>query len=285
MCSLEKFNPFYVIYCSCNGSCEDSFFSFLINPDANQVWGGTRTKRLNILTCKWPAKQMARVSSSTQTNTPNVVPNLCRLNGDKTSVEISVQLLQLLMTLFYRWFCFSKEKTDCLHFPVWNNESETDVWITENLWFYSLLCDKHLDHKDAEEDEGGTAHIVFEHGQVQGSVLEREKAERGSLSSSVGCTRLNDLPVSKPTCFSRSFLGKNKDKLPLSSDLDHCLYKRKDRRRVRKDKCEDKGNRKQRQGIDDHFKICIVVDFMDKSSLDQTGNKLCCTLGSWLKEL
>ncbi len=39
--------------------------------------------RLNTLTCKWPAKQMARVSSSTQTNTPKDIPNICRLRGDK----------------------------------------------------------------------------------------------------------------------------------------------------------------------------------------------------------
>lgn len=42
-------------------------------------------------------------------------------------------------------------------------------------WLDSLLCDKHLDQKDAEEDESGTADIVFEHWQVQGSVLEREE--------------------------------------------------------------------------------------------------------------
>lgn len=51
--------------------------------------------------------------------------------------------------------------------------------------FHLLLCDKQLNHKDAEEDEGCTAHIVFEHGQIQRSVLERQKTERGSTSSQV----------------------------------------------------------------------------------------------------
>lgn len=31
------------------------------------------------------------------------------------------------------------------------------------IWSYLLICDKHLNQKDAEEDECGTANIVFEH--------------------------------------------------------------------------------------------------------------------------
>lgn len=45
------------------------------------------------------------------------------------------------------------------------------------IWSYSLLCDKHLDHKDGEEDEGGTANIMFEHRQIQGTVLRGGKTE------------------------------------------------------------------------------------------------------------
>lgn len=45
----------------------------------------------------------------------------------------------------------------------------------DRIWSYSLVCDKHLNQEDADEDDGSTADIMFEHGQIQGSVLERGK--------------------------------------------------------------------------------------------------------------
>lgn len=77
----------------------------------------------------------------------------------------------------------------CLNYILYDNDlsreitvSVMDFWISgwwglvapwENK--VVLVCDEHLNHKDAEEDEGGTANVVLEHGQVQGSVLQRRK--------------------------------------------------------------------------------------------------------------
>lgn len=52
--------------------------------------------------------------------------------------------------------------------------------MQEELQSNSLLGDQHLDQKDAEEDEGGTAHVVFEHWQVQGAVLEAQEHKHTS---------------------------------------------------------------------------------------------------------
>lgn len=99
-------------------------------------------------------------------------------------------------------------------------------------WLYLLFCDKHLDQKDAEEDESGTANIVFEHWQVQGSVLEREEHKHMKLmlwySKSIGIwDQLSLLSYWYAcvylTCFSKSFFGNHRANLTLSSDLDHCL--------------------------------------------------------------
>lgn len=75
----------------------------------------------------------------------------------------------------------TKKKRHCSSFPVaeHNNNVQQLWWISDGskFWSYSLLCDKHLNHKDAEEDEGGTANIVFEHWQIQGSVLRGQETE------------------------------------------------------------------------------------------------------------
>lgn len=49
----------------------------------------------------------------------------------------------------------------------------TDIQISEKLKTYSLPCNKHLNDEDTEEDEGGTAGVVFEHRQIQGSILRK----------------------------------------------------------------------------------------------------------------
>lgn len=59
-------------------------------------------------------------------------------------------------------------------------DSATWLQIDDNnyqrrSWSYLLFCDEHLNRKYAEEDEGGATHVVFEHRQIQGSVLERGK--------------------------------------------------------------------------------------------------------------
>lgn len=59
------------------------------------------------------------------------------------------------------------------------------------IWFYLLLCDKHLNYKDTEEDEGCTSHIVLEHRQVQESVLRRGKEESAALFAGLH-THLNE---------------------------------------------------------------------------------------------
>lgn len=54
----------------------------------------------------------------------------------------------------------------------------------------------------------------------------------------------------KFTCFSRSFFGNHKAKLPLSSDLDHCLGKEgdKDRRKEGKEGRKEGGSEGWREG-------------------------------------
>lgn len=49
----------------------------------------------------------------------------------------------------------------------------TDIQLSEKLKTYSLPCNKHLNDEDTEEDEGGTAGVVFEHRQIQGSILRK----------------------------------------------------------------------------------------------------------------
>lgn len=63
-----------------------------------------------------------------------------------------------------------------LHYKGWQL-CHLDSRQQRAIWSYSLLCDKHLNQKDAEEDEGGTANIMFEHRQIQVSVLRRGETE------------------------------------------------------------------------------------------------------------
>lgn len=139
---------------------------------------------------------MARVSSSTQTNTPKNTPSLWRLEETTHSRTFS----------------------SCLH--------SASAALQQELQSYSLLGDEHLDQKDAEEDKRGTAHVVLEHWQVQGSVLEPQEHKHISLPRPFGL--LKPLMVHWHagvylTCFSKSFFGNQRANLTLSSDLDHCL--------------------------------------------------------------
>lgn len=48
---------------------------------------------------------------------------------------------------------------------------------------YSLLSDNDLNQEDAEKDDCGTGDVVFEHRQVQGSVLHREHRQLNSWTT------------------------------------------------------------------------------------------------------
>lgn len=56
-------------------------------------WSWNINLSLNTLTCRWLEKQMARINSSTQTNTPNDIPNVCRLGEIKSMTNINLQPL------------------------------------------------------------------------------------------------------------------------------------------------------------------------------------------------